>query len=86
MEVRNEYPHSLEQIDITDPGHEEWFDKYKYDIPVLHMESNFWIKHRINMEEAQQGIMEANEGTFTERQGNPDAAAMERRQAEGQQE
>ena len=34
--VRESQPHSLEQIDITDEIHKEWFDKYKWDIPVLH--------------------------------------------------
>jgi hypothetical protein len=68
----------LEQIDITDPQHQHWFDKYKYDIPVLHMETKFWIKHRLDVEEAKKGITEAKEGRFTERQGDPNAAAHER--------
>jgi hypothetical protein len=37
LELRPLHPHSLEQIDITDPEHEMWYDKYKYDIPVLHV-------------------------------------------------
>jgi hypothetical protein len=37
LELRPIQPHSLEQIDITDPNHEMWYEKYKYDIPVLHV-------------------------------------------------
>jgi hypothetical protein len=68
----------LEQIDITDPEHEKWFDKYKYDIPVLHMDSKFWIKHRLSKEKAHEGMIEAKEGRFAERDGDPDAGAFER--------
>ncbi|KAA8902725.1 hypothetical protein DIURU_002621 [Diutina rugosa] len=28
----------LEKIDITDPANQEWFDKYCFDVPVLHVE------------------------------------------------
>ena len=45
-------PHTLEAVDITDPEHAEWWDKYKYDIPVLHVEGKYWAKHRITVQEA----------------------------------
>lgn len=82
LELRDQYPHSLEQIDITDEVHADWFSKYKYDIPVLHLNGKFWIKHRITEEEAKIGLMEAEKGTFEKRPGEPDAGAMERRQAQ----
>ncbi|CAJ1951924.1 unnamed protein product [Cylindrotheca closterium] len=78
IQVREEFPHNLDQIDITDSEHKEWFDKYKYDIPVLHMETKFWIKHRMTLEEAREGIQEAMNGAFGERKGDPNAAAYER--------
>ncbi|KAL3941477.1 MAG: hypothetical protein SGBAC_004165 [Bacillariaceae sp.] len=78
IQVKEEFPHNLEQIDITDPEHKQWFDKYKYDIPVLHMEAKFWIKHRMAVEEAREGIQEAKNGVFVERTGDPNAAAYER--------
>lgn len=34
------------QVDITDEDKKEWWDKYKYDIPVLHVNGDYWIKHR----------------------------------------
>jgi hypothetical protein len=82
MDIRDDHPHSLEQVDITDPEHKDWFSKYKYDIPVLHIGEQYWIKHRINVEEAKEGLTEAQEGIFAERQGEPDAGKMERREAE----
>ena len=39
-------PHTLEAVDITDPSHQEWWEKYKYDIPVLHIDGMYWAKHR----------------------------------------
>lgn len=78
MEVRDEHPHSLVQVDITDAEHKHYFDKYKYDIPVLHMETKFWIKHRLDLEGAKNGIAEAKEGRFEERLGDPNAAESER--------
>ena len=79
VQVREEFPHNLEQVDITDPEHKEWFDKYKYDIPVLHMGTKFWIKHRMTAEEATAGLQEAKDGVFEERKGDPNAAAYERK-------
>ena len=81
-EVREEYPHTLLQVDITDEEHQAWFGKYKYDIPILHLEDKFWIKHRTTLEEVKEGFLQAQKGTFKERLGEPDAEALERRQAE----
>ena len=44
----------------------------------------FWVKHRIDVEEARKGLTEAKDGIFKERDGEPDAGEMERRQAERQ--
>jgi len=99
---QNEYPHTLKQIDITDDDnnanqnqrYETYYDRYKYDIPVLHIgyenkndkdssnnnnnRSVYWTKHRLDVEEAKVAFKEAMEGTFQPRQGRPDATAMER--------
>jgi glutaredoxin len=82
--LREELPHSLEAVDITDLGHEDWYEKYKYDIPVLHVGDQYWIKHRISEEEAREGLRAARMGQFSVRKGEPDAGKMERRQAERQ--
>jgi len=79
---RDKFPHSLEQVDITDQEHVGWYDKYKYDIPVLHINNKYWTKHRLDQVEAKTALTEALEGTFEPRSGEPDAAAMERKQAQ----
>ena len=80
--LRTELPHTLMAIDITDDEHDMWFLKYKYDIPVLHVGGQYWIKHRLNEEEARLGLKEAMNGAFSKRNGEPDAGEMEKRQAE----
>jgi thiol-disulfide isomerase/thioredoxin len=78
----NDCPHSLEAVDITDADKTDIYEKYKYDIPVLHVNGQYWTKHRITAEEAVQGITEAKEGSFNSPSGEPDAGALERKQAE----
>lgn len=80
--LEEELPHSLVAVDITDSENDEWFKKYKYDIPVLHVGDEYWIKHRITVEEAKEGLEEASNGSFSKRSGEPDAGELERRQAE----
>lgn len=77
FEIRNDYPHSLYAVDITDEDKQIWFDKYKYDIPVLHMEDVYWTKHRLTKEEAVAAIEEVMGGKFEVRKGEPDAGRLE---------
>jgi len=37
------FTHFRVQVDITDPGNEKWWDKYKYDIPVLHVQGRYFF-------------------------------------------
>ena len=39
-----EQPHTLVAVDITDADKTEWWSKYKYDIPVLHINNIYWAK------------------------------------------
>ena len=68
-----------------------WYSRYKWDIPVLHVDGSYWAKHRIDEEGAIEALSEAAERraagkgegeTFSAREGEPDAGEMERRQAE----
>eukprot|EP00804_Cyclotella_cryptica_P006321 CCRYP_010157-RA/>CCRYP_010157-RA protein AED:0.11 eAED:0.11 QI:0/0.5/0.66/1/0.5/0.66/3/1126/146 len=77
--VREEHPHSLYAVDITDDDKEHWFSKYKYDIPVLHIDDVYWTKHRLTVEDAIAGIEESRDGRFDKRQGEPDASRLERK-------
>ena len=83
--VRESHPHTLEAVDITDEDKFDWFDKYKYDIPVLHIEGKYWGKHRLTSEVAIEGLEAAKAGTFEVQAGEPNAGEMERRQDERQQ-
>ena len=67
--------HSLEQVDITDDNHQEYFDKYQYDIPVLHVEGVYWTKHRLTVAEAVAALEDVQRGKFVEQEGEPNAAA-----------
>ena len=62
--MRSKYPHRLVAIDITDPVYkDQWYEKYKYDIPVLHVNDNiYWAKHRITPEQAVQCFQEIQKG------------------------
>ncbi|KAL7490224.1 hypothetical protein ACHAW6_015991 [Cyclotella cf. meneghiniana] len=75
--VREDHPHSLYAVDITDDDKQHWFSKYKYDIPVLHIDDVYWAKHRLTAEDAITGIKESREGRFAKRLGEPDASRLE---------
>jgi len=74
------YAHTLRAVDITDDDQRQYWDRYKYDIPVLHLNGQFWVKHRLDREEAMAGIQQARgHGQLLEpRPGEPNAAAQER--------
>ena len=80
--LREEQPHSLEAIDITDPDKTEFFDKYKWDIPVLHINDLYWTKHRLSADETVKALDEARAGNFEVQRGEPNAAAMEQKMEE----
>lgn len=39
---------SLEKVDITKPENREYFKRYRYDIPVLHINGEFLCMHRLD--------------------------------------
>ena len=80
--LREDHPHSLEAVDITDDDKTDVFDKYKWDIPVLHISGKYWTKHKLDAQEAKDALSSATNGEFEEQSGEPDAAAMERKMAE----
>lgn len=74
-QIKKEHPHTLIAVDITDT--KEWWEKYKYDIPVLHLNNQYWTKHRLTAEQAVEGLVQAAAGTFASPPGEPDASAQE---------
>jgi Glutaredoxin-like domain (DUF836) len=94
--IRTTHAHSLHQIDITDDrtvdaddehdgsanDTDTWWSKYKYDIPVLHLNGQYWCKHKLSMEQAQRDMEAYRAGTWTSPlQDEPNAGAMERRRS-----
>jgi thiol-disulfide isomerase/thioredoxin len=75
--VSEEYPHSLLQKDITDDS--DLYERYKFDIPVLHLDGKYWTKHRLTIEDARNAMTKAREGTFESPPGEPNAAKFERK-------
>ena len=76
--LRADAPHSLIAVDITDADKTELWDRYKYDIPVLHVDGAYWTKHRVTADDALAALAEARGGAFAPRPGQPDAARLER--------
>ena len=66
-----QYNHTLEAVDITDVGNEHWQRAYQYDIPVLHLNDKFWIKHRLAEAVAKEGLDLASNGLFEAQAGEP---------------
>jgi hypothetical protein len=76
--LREDAPHSLVAVDITDADKTALWDRYKYDIPVLTIDGVFWTKHRVDAADARNALQAAAAGTFVERPGAPDAGRLER--------
>mmetsp|Transcript_35187 Transcript_35187/g.38924 ORF Transcript_35187/g.38924 Transcript_35187/m.38924 type:complete len:184 (-) Transcript_35187:70-621(-) len=74
--LREDHPHSLEAVDITDEDKTEIFAKYKWDIPVLHIDGKYWTKHKLDAEEAKTALTSATNGEFEKQRGEPNAAAQ----------
>ena len=53
----------FEEVDIKAKGNETWFEKYRYEIPVFHLNGSFLMKHRVNEE-----ILERELSKFEEQQ------------------
>lgn len=39
----------LQEVDITLPENSDWFERYKFDIPVFHLNGQFLMMHRVNI-------------------------------------
>ncbi|KAJ1799544.1 hypothetical protein LPJ59_001755 [Coemansia sp. RSA 2399] len=47
--VRQQVPFDIEEVDIRKPGNEAWFEEYKYDVPVIHVDNEFLLWHRVDV-------------------------------------
>ena len=46
--VRRQLGFELESVDISAPGQEAWFEAYKHDIPVVHLNGTEIFRHRVD--------------------------------------
>jgi glutaredoxin len=52
--LRRHLAFEYEEVDITQ--HPEWFQEYKWDIPVVHIDGEFAFKHRLEEAELRAAI------------------------------
>jgi hypothetical protein len=76
---------SLGAVDITAEGNEAIFERYKYDIPVIHKNGAYFFKHRVPFDGDEAALRESIMKAETDAvgsdpdAGNPDAARGEKR-------
>ncbi|KAM8960774.1 glutaredoxin-like protein C5orf63 homolog [Pelodytes ibericus] len=46
----------LEQVDITLPENLTWYERYKNDIPVFHLNGQFLMMHRVNLKKLERHL------------------------------
>ncbi|XP_004686733.2 PREDICTED: glutaredoxin-like protein C5orf63 homolog [Condylura cristata] len=39
----------LQEVDITLPENSAWYERYKFDIPVFHLNGQFLMMHQVNI-------------------------------------
>ncbi|CAK8993933.1 Glutaredoxin-like protein C5orf63 homolog [Durusdinium trenchii] len=66
-------PFELSTVNIEAPGNEQWNARYWCDIPVFHLNGQFWAKHFLEPEDVEASLAAAVEGTFAQRDGEPDS-------------
>ncbi|XP_054253975.1 glutaredoxin-like protein C5orf63 homolog [Indicator indicator] len=47
----------LQEVDITLPENSAWYDKYRYDIPVFHLNGKFLMKHQVDTAKFEDQLM-----------------------------
>ncbi|XP_064799502.1 glutaredoxin-like protein C5orf63 homolog [Oncorhynchus masou masou] len=62
-EVLEPYKHRyiFLQVDITLPENKIWWDRYKYDIPVFHLNGQFLMMHRVSTSLLEKRLAEVDE-------------------------
>ncbi|KAJ3287184.1 hypothetical protein HK104_008723 [Borealophlyctis nickersoniae] len=46
--VRTKVAFDVTEVDIEQPQHKQWFRKYMFDVPVIHVNEEFAMQHRID--------------------------------------
>ncbi|KAM9842455.1 glutaredoxin-like protein C5orf63 homolog [Aulostomus maculatus] len=53
----------LQQVNIERPENRVWYDRYKWDIPVFHLNGHFVVKHRVDLDLLDKLLQEAEAQT-----------------------
>ena len=57
----NQFTYREEYID--EAGNEQWFRKYKHDIPVLHLNDRLLMMHRVDEDKLRTALTELKKNT-----------------------
>ncbi|XP_017293171.1 glutaredoxin-like protein C5orf63 homolog [Kryptolebias marmoratus] len=49
----------LQLVDIGLPENKHWWDRYRWDIPVFHLDGQFVMKHRVDMDQLDRLLRDA---------------------------
>ncbi|XP_021518130.1 glutaredoxin-like protein C5orf63 homolog isoform X1 [Meriones unguiculatus] len=47
----------LQEVDITLPENSTWYERYKFDIPVFHLNGQFLMMHRVNTSKLEKQLL-----------------------------
>nr|XP_004669235.2 glutaredoxin-like protein C5orf63 homolog isoform X1 [Jaculus jaculus]XP_044987322.1 glutaredoxin-like protein C5orf63 homolog isoform X1 [Jaculus jaculus]XP_044987323.1 glutaredoxin-like protein C5orf63 homolog isoform X1 [Jaculus jaculus]XP_044987324.1 glutaredoxin-like protein C5orf63 homolog isoform X1 [Jaculus jaculus]XP_044987325.1 glutaredoxin-like protein C5orf63 homolog isoform X1 [Jaculus jaculus]XP_044987326.1 glutaredoxin-like protein C5orf63 homolog isoform X1 [Jaculus jaculus] len=47
----------LQEVDITLPENSAWYDRYKFDIPVFHLNGQFLMMHQVNTSKLEKQLL-----------------------------
>jgi hypothetical protein len=47
----------LQEVDITLPENSAWYERYKFDIPVFHLNGQFLMMHRVNTSKLEKQLL-----------------------------
>lgn len=47
----------LQEVDITLPENATWYERYKFDIPVFHLNGQFLMMHRVNTSKLEKQLL-----------------------------
>lgn len=50
----------FEEVNILEPGNEDYLHKYRFDIPVFHLNGNYLMKHRVDKDSLETALSGLN--------------------------
>ncbi|XP_032119843.1 glutaredoxin-like protein C5orf63 homolog isoform X2 [Sapajus apella] len=51
----------LQEVNITLPENSAWYERYKFDIPVFHLNGQFLMMHRVNTSKLEKQLLKLEE-------------------------